>query len=48
LLVLIGKLIKTYCRVHQYCSSRESDLHPQLTIKDISDLVIEIAPDFLI
>ncbi len=29
-------------------SSRESDLHPQLTIKDISDLVIEIAPDFLI
>jgi hypothetical protein len=29
-------------------SSRESDVHPQLTIKDISDLVIEIAPDFLI
>jgi hypothetical protein len=29
-------------------SSLESDLHPQLTIKDISDLVIEIAPDFLI
>ena len=29
-------------------SSRESDLHPQLTIKDISDLVIGIAPDFLI
>jgi hypothetical protein len=29
-------------------SSRESDLHPQLTIKEISDLVIEIAPDFLI
>jgi hypothetical protein len=29
-------------------SSRESDVHPQLTIKDISDLVIEIAPDFLV
>ncbi|EJM59299.1 hypothetical protein PMI29_04299 [Pseudomonas sp. GM49] len=29
-------------------SSREFHLHPQLTIKDISDLVIEIAPQFLI
>lgn len=29
-------------------STRESDVHQQLTIKDISDLVIEIAPDFLI
>jgi hypothetical protein len=29
-------------------SSQEFHLHPQLTIKDISDLVIEIAPQFLI
>jgi len=29
-------------------SAQESDLHPQLTIKDVSDLVIEIAPDFLV
>ncbi|MGF6203249.1 hypothetical protein [Pseudomonas laurylsulfatiphila] len=28
-------------------SSQESDLHPQLTIEDVSDLVIKIAPDFL-
>ena len=29
-------------------SSQEFHLHPQLTIKDISDLVIEIAPQFLV
>ncbi|MDF9776888.1 hypothetical protein [Pseudomonas baetica] len=29
-------------------NSQEFHLHPQLTIKDISDLMIEIAPDFLI
>lgn len=28
-------------------SDRESDLHPQLDIKDIRNLVIEVAPDFL-
>lgn len=29
-------------------SAEESHLHPQLTVKDISDLVIEIAPGFLV